>query len=230
MAAGFQPCLRLRPDDIPRERLEPLAGRNCRWRRGESNPQPCASSTHGREPSNAPMLDKGPAKSPWGFVWPFVFVFNILRVLYKYYGKSSEFGLTNNIFMIAWMGTWEIFDYVEADGTNAIRVWIDSLPTAAQVKIDTIIRYLEATQVWPPQYISALKDCAEIYELRIVSAGVQYRPLGYFGPGPGRYQFTLLMGAIEKGGKLEPREFCKVATRRREIVNGDRNRIAPHRF
>ena len=126
------------------------------------------------------------------------------------------------------MGTWEILDYVEASGTNVISVWIDSLPAAAQVRIDTRIRYLEATQVWPAQYVSARKDCAGVYELRIVSAGVQYRPLGYFGPG--RREFTLLMGAIEKGGKLEPRDFCKVATRRREIINGDRNRIVPHRY
>lgn len=126
------------------------------------------------------------------------------------------------------MGSWVILDYVEADGTSAIRVWIDSLRTGAQVKIDTILRHLQATPVWPAQYVSARRDCSGIFEVRVVSAGVQYRPLGYFGPG--RHEFTLLMGAIEKGGELEPREFCQVATRRRETVNGDRNRAIPHRY
>jgi len=126
------------------------------------------------------------------------------------------------------MAGWTIFDYLAENGQNEIRAWIDSLPKKAQVKIDTILRHLEATPVWSPQYISDREDCDGIYELRIVSGGVQYRPLGYFGPQ--RREFTLLMGAIEKGGRLEPRDFCDVAQRRREIVNGDRNRIVPHRF
>ena len=31
---------------------------------------------------------------------------------------------------------------------------------------------------------------------------------------PTRHEFTLLMGAIEKGGELEPRDFCKSHGRR----------------
>ena len=126
------------------------------------------------------------------------------------------------------MSPWTIFDYLAEDGADEIRQWLDSLPVQAQVKIDTRIRYLDATPIWPPHYVSDRKDCVKIYELRIVSSGVQYRPLGYFGPQP--REFTLLMGAIEKGGRLEPRDFCTIATRRRGIVNGDRNRIVAHRF
>ncbi len=126
------------------------------------------------------------------------------------------------------MAEWTIFDYVGPDGVNEIRVWIDSLPKMAQVRIDGIIGYLQITPVWPPNYISALETCDDIYELKIKSGGVQYRPLGFYGPR--RREFTILMGAIEKGRKLQPREFCTIATRLMEIVNGDRNRIVPHRF
>ena len=126
------------------------------------------------------------------------------------------------------MAAWTIFDYLEADGSNDIRAWIDSLPIKAQVKIDVRIRFLEATPTWPPQYISALVGCDGIYELRVVSGGVQYRPLGFYGPA--RREFTLLKGAIEKGGKLEPRDACVVAQARMVIVNGNRTRIEPHRF
>ena len=125
------------------------------------------------------------------------------------------------------MSAWTIFDYVEGE-VDQIRVWIDSLPKKAQAKIDMRIGYLQITQTWPPQYMSARRDCPGIYELRISCTGVQYRPLGYFGPR--QREFTLLMGAIEKGGCLEPRAFCVIATRLREIVNGDRSRIIPHRF
>lgn len=126
------------------------------------------------------------------------------------------------------MGWWTILDYLAADGTNEIRSWLDRLPTAAQVRIDARIGYLQITRVWPPQYISARRDCQGIYELKIVSSGVQYRPLGFYGPE--RREFTLLMGAIEKGGRVEPRDFCDIALERRKIVNDDRSRIVPHRF
>lgn len=126
------------------------------------------------------------------------------------------------------MGFWTILDYLAEDGANEIRAWIDSLPDAARAKIDTRIRYLEITRFWPPQYVSDRKDCDKIYELRIVSSGVQYRPLGYLGPR--RSEFTLLMGAIEKGGKLQPRDFCQACQRRMEVVNGDRRRIVPHEY
>ena len=126
------------------------------------------------------------------------------------------------------MAAWAIFDYVSASGANEIRSWIDSLPLAAQVRIDTRLRYLAITAVWDAQYVSSRKDCAGIYEIRVVSSGVQYRPLGYYGPG--RREFTLLLGAIEKGGRLQPKGFCETATNRRNIINGDRNRIVPHRY
>ncbi|SRR5258708_6024256 len=126
------------------------------------------------------------------------------------------------------MAAWTIFDYVDDHDNNVIRAWIDSLPPKAQARIDAIIAYLQITEVWPGQYISDRKDCDKVYELRIASGGVQYRPLGFYGPQ--RREFTILMGAVEKGGKLEPRDFCTVATRLRGIVNANRNRIEPHRF
>jgi hypothetical protein len=125
------------------------------------------------------------------------------------------------------MAAWTIFDYLEADGGNAIRAWIDSLPIKAQAKIDTRLRHLEVTRVWEPQYISALVGCDDIYEIRIVSSG-QYRPLGFYGPA--HREFTILLGAVEKGGRLIPRDACAIAQARMEIVNGNRNRIEFHRY
>jgi hypothetical protein len=126
------------------------------------------------------------------------------------------------------MAEWTILDFVDAAGMNQIRSWIDSLPRAAQAKIDTRLRFLEISGVWPPQYVSDRKDCPGIYELRIACSGVQYRPLGFYGPR--RREFTLLLGAVEKGGRLEPRDFCRSVLRRKELVNGDRNRIVLHRY
>jgi len=51
-----------------------------------------------------------------------------------------------------------------------------------------------------PQYVSAYKGYPGIEELIIKSGGVQYRPVGCYGLG--HRVFTLLIGAIEKNGKI----------------------------
>jgi hypothetical protein len=118
------------------------------------------------------------------------------------------------------MKCWIFRDYLSHRGSNEIREWIDSLPMNAQVKIDRRISYLEATRNFEPQYVSALKGYDGIYELRIACSGVQYRPLGFYGPERG--EFTILIGAVEKDGKLEPRNAAEVAQKRREEVVADR--------
>ena len=118
-------------------------------------------------------------------------------------------------------------DFVNARGENEIRDWICSLPPRAQAKVDQRLLVLRAYQIWPLQYVSALKGYADIYEFRIVAFGVQYRPLGCYGPGEREY--TLLVGAIEKGGKL-PTGTCEIAVARRKIILQDRNRVRDHEF
>jgi len=122
---------------------------------------------------------------------------------------------------------WRFLDYVNARGQNEIRDWLVSLPKKAQAKIDNRILTLRAYEgPWPPQYVSALTGYEGIYELRVVASGVQYRPLGFFGPG--EREFTLLIGAVEKG-KLS-RSVCETACRRRQEVLADRSRTREHEF
>lgn len=85
---------------------------------------------------------------------------------------------------------------------------------------------MQAVRVWPEQYISALKGWPDLYELRIVSAGSQFRPLGCYGPQRG--EFTLLLGAVEKG-KL-PARVLETADERRRTILKDRSRICEHVF
>jgi hypothetical protein len=67
----------------------------------------------------------------------------------------------------------------------------------------------------------------DLYELRIVYAGVQYRPFGFYGPNP--RDFTLLVGSIEKG--KVPKSTLKVANERRKLVLADpKNRVRPHNY
>ena len=104
-----------------------------------------------------------------------------------------------------------------------------TLPPAAQAKIDTIILTLRAYPKlpWPPQYVSALRGYRDIYELRVCSCGVQYRPLGCFGPA--KKEFTILIGSIEKGGKL-PKDDCETAAERRKTILKYEGRTCEHNF
>lgn len=125
------------------------------------------------------------------------------------------------------MTWWRFLDYLNARGDNEIRNWVCSLPPHAQAKIDYLLIVLSAWKIWPPQYVSALKGYKDIREFRIVAFGVQYRPIGCYGPGEREY--TLLVGAIEKGGKL-PTGTCEIAVERRKIILQDRKRVRDHEF
>ena len=129
--------------------------------------------------------------------------------------------------MVVSYSEWAFRDFLNGRGLNVVREWIVTLPPAAQAKIDTIILLLQVQKVWPPQYVSALQGYSGIYELRAGSCGVQYRPLGCHGPR--RKEFTILIGTVEKGGKL-PRRDCETAVERKKIILGDLGRTCEHDF
>ena len=119
------------------------------------------------------------------------------------------------------MAVWTFYDFLDGRGVNLIRQWLDALPDKARAKINTRILFMRAIPAWPEQYVSAIKGWPELVELRVVSAGSQYRPLGFYGPQ--RHQFTLVLGAIEKG-KL-PSRVLEAADENRKIVLANASRI-----
>ena len=121
---------------------------------------------------------------------------------------------------------WTFYDWVGVRGKNEIREWLDGLPVKAAAKIDARIVHMMAVEVWAPQYVSALTGWSELVELRVVSAGNQYRPIGFYGPR--RKEFTLLLGAIEKG-KLTRRVLSRADSNRKLVVS-DHRYICQHVF
>jgi Phage derived protein Gp49-like (DUF891) len=125
------------------------------------------------------------------------------------------------------MERWTFFDFLSERGENEIHRWLNSgMPKAAKAKINARIAALQGFPIFPEQYVSAFAGWPGLLELRIVSGGVQYRPLGYYGPGRG--QFSILVGGVEKG-KL-PTRLLEVANERRTIVNNDPSRVCRHDF
>ena len=126
------------------------------------------------------------------------------------------------------MNPWTFFDYLTERGENDIHTWLNSeaVTKAAKVKINARIIALQGFPIFPEQYISAYSGWPKLLELRIVSNGVQYRPLGFYGPGRG--QFSLVIGGVEKG-KI-PRRLLEAADERRNTVVANPNRVSPHDF
>ena len=109
-------------------------------------------------------------------------------------------------------------DFVNDRGENVILDWLNGLSNKkAKVRINTVISRLELMDNLELPHARMLRgSCDGLIELRIPCDGVQYRPLCCYGPGPN--DVTLLIGAIEKGSKFEPKSACAIALERKRSV------------
>jgi hypothetical protein len=114
------------------------------------------------------------------------------------------------------MSNWKIKTFITARGTDVIQKWLDDLPIKAQVAIDERIRFLATLQHWERPFAAKLKGYDDIWEVIVQSERVQYRPLGCFGPG--EKVFSLLIGAVEKGNRFEPKDAPTTAEKRKNLV------------
>jgi hypothetical protein len=112
---------------------------------------------------------------------------------------------------------WIFRDFVNDRGDNEIRQWLDSLPKAVRFKIDARLRYLQNVGQLKFPYVEKWVGEDDLYEVRVVFSGDQYRSIGCYGPA--RRDFTLLIGAVEKGGKLEPRQAVSIAKARMALIH-----------
>lgn len=125
------------------------------------------------------------------------------------------------------MKIWNFKVFIAEKGSNEIDAWLNDLPPGAKAKIKKRITYLEITKRWGRPYAAKLKGTNNIWEIRVGFDNIQYRPLGCFGPKDG--EFTLLIGATEKGGRFEPVHAIKTAEKRRSLVLQDERYIDEYR-
>ena len=122
---------------------------------------------------------------------------------------------------------WTFNVFIDHRKTDVIREWFEScsMPVKARVKLDTLIRHLEATpkNQWHPSQFKPLQGYSGIFEIRTTHKNVQYRPLGCFGPK--EKQFTLLIGAIEKDWKFIPRTAPETAVSRCDAIHKGENLV-----
>lgn len=125
------------------------------------------------------------------------------------------------------MKIWNFLDYVDQGGVNVIEAWLWGLTMEARLEINTRIQYLAVTPILKRPYTGRLHGdaCKELYEIVLAHRRVQYRPLWCYGPN--RKDITLLIGATERGGSLDPPTACEIAQTRRAMI-GIKGRTCEH--
>ena len=120
-----------------------------------------------------------------------------------------------------------LFDYVTKKGINDLKIWTEKLQKPQRAKLNVRLDMLE--QKGPdlfPQILTGT-DTAGIQKLR-VPGKIQLRPMLCKGPLNVKTEFTLLIGAIEKQGKLHPKKADQIAARRKKDVIKDKTRRIKH--
>ncbi len=121
------------------------------------------------------------------------------------------------------------FDFIAPRGENVIDAWLrNDIPAGARAEIEVQLLLLRAVPQLERPAAGDMKgrECRGLIEVRVRWRRQQFRLLGYYGPG--RAQVTLLIGAREKDGNLEPREACAIALRRITEIEDERGTIREH--
>src|SRR5262245_49772942 len=101
---------------------------------------------------------------------------------------------------------WEIRSYLSPAGGDEMRAWYEQQSTKVQTKFASRLKTLAQLELpeWRPPLFRWLHDeCHPLGEIRFKALGVQYRPLGFRGPGD--RVFSLVFPATEQSDRFVPR-------------------------
>ena len=114
---------------------------------------------------------------------------------------------------------WTFHSYV-IGATDVVSEWY-ALYSAAihlplRAKLDVRMNYLRDQPVWPDPLYHPLAGQEGLGAVRFKVKNVQYRPMGFFGPG--NRTFTFVYFATEKGDKYLPKNCFEEAKARMKHV------------
>ena len=126
------------------------------------------------------------------------------------------------------MPLWTFKDYVSPAGTNDVSGWCEALSVKAQARLDAILEHLEASQSWSGQEFKRLSGdkYQGLGEVRFKDGGVPCRLIGMNGPGKGEY--TFLIGCTHKDDKYDPPSALDTATERRKLLEAEEATTSDH--
>jgi hypothetical protein len=125
------------------------------------------------------------------------------------------------------LALWTIRCYVSPNGRDLIDDWNSRQSDEVQAAVAVALEYLvqRPRKEWRrPEFDLLSGNLREIGEIRL-RVDKQYRILGFFGPG--RSDFTLLVGASKKGRNYDPHNALDTALdrMRRVTSNGRQSRV-----
>lgn len=116
--------------------------------------------------------------------------------------------------------SFEIFDYRSPAGENEFKVWTQLLQPVQRGKLNAKLDMLGMLGAGLFPEVLTGTDTPGILKLRI-KGNVQLRPMLCKGPIDVDKEFSLLVGAIEVGGKLKPKNADVIADGRKEEIRRD---------
>ena len=125
-------------------------------------------------------------------------------------------------------GPWVLYDYKNLNNKNEIKKWTEGLEKKQRIQLNQKLDSLaQQGPDLPPKLLPSLGQ--HIYKLRVKS-NVQLRPMLCKGPINNEKEFTLLLGAIEVGGKLPKGSKERAVRNRGEIINDPKRRCKHERI
>jgi hypothetical protein len=117
---------------------------------------------------------------------------------------------------------WKFKVFISINGVCDFEKWLKEQIPEDRAKIDIFIDRLLVTESWSKKHVRPLTSYSKINELVIKGKKIQLRPLGCFGPK--RKEFTILLGAEERGDHFVPKDAPVRAERRQKLVVTDGER------
>lgn len=121
----------------------------------------------------------------------------------------------------------DLFDYVDPQGANIFAEWTLELQKVQRAKMNAKIDMLQLHGEVLVPHVLTDTPIASIRKLRI-KGNVQLRPLLCRGPHSMETEYTFLMGATERDGRLTPEDSPETADARRSVVALDQGRRCKH--
>lgn len=131
---------------------------------------------------------------------------------------------------------WAIYDYIDHRGENVVLAAINGFPISAKAAINLFVANIEVTP--PPldrRLVKPLKDKngergKGLYEFRVNSYGVQYRPIVWYGPESKKREMTILAVAVEQNGRFVPSGICQTCWTRIARLQRNEAKYSYHDF
>jgi hypothetical protein len=118
-------------------------------------------------------------------------------------------------------------DYIDEKGNNDFKKWTETLQKVERAKLNAKLDMLKlfGSELFPEVLTGT--PTSGIQKLR-VKGKVQLRPMLCKGPINHETEFTLLIGATEKGNLLIPKDVDKEANKRKKMIMENPNRRKDH--